>query len=220
MIYGLGHPRCGTGFTASLLNLNGIDVGHERIQNEGIISWEIASLRSNLPWGDGVTEFSPDSKIFLVARSPLAALNSVVIECLQTRSIGFRASVIYEQTGVEIFAQSEQRTPEIQHDFMTWSVLSLIHWYEICFSRNPEMIFRVDQVKDDFALSDYLGRTITRDGKQVHRNHKPFELNGYPVGDLADQGIERLTKFRNLCEKLGYPKDVEVIESLIQKSIF
>jgi hypothetical protein len=220
MIYGLGHPRCGTGFTASLLNLNGVDVGHERIRSEGIVSWEIASLRSQLPWGDGVTEFLPDSKIFLVARSPLAALNSVLIECLQTRSIGFRAAVIFEQTGVEIFAESEQRTPEIQHDYMSWSVLSLIHWYEICFSRKPEMIFRVDEERDDVALSEYLGRTIDRDGKSVHRNHKPFELNGYPIGDLSDQGFERLTKLRDLCEKLGYPKDVKVLETLTRKSIF
>ena len=214
MIYGLGHPRCGTAYTAGLLKANGIDVGHEFIGSQGIISWEIASLRPELPWGDPVTFFEKDSKKFLVARSPLAALNSVVIECLQTRSIGFRAAVIYENLGLDIFAQHRQRTPEIQHDYMTWSVLSLVHWYEICFSRGVDLVFRVDVESDDLKLSEYLNHRITREKHDIPRNHKPFQLHGYPVGELEQQDRERLIALADLSENLGYPEDADRLSAM------
>lgn len=215
MIYGLGHPRSGTAFTADLLKQSGLDVGHEYIKKDGIVSWEIASLRSDLPWGNGITEFEAGSKVFLVARSPLDALKSVITECLQIRSIGFRASVIYENFNVEIFSQNNQRTSEPQYDYMSWSVLSLIYWYELCFSRNPEIIFRVDHSKDDLLLSEYLGKEISRQDKSLRVNKKPFSTHDYPIGKLEEQDPERLKMLADVCDRLGYPEDARKLNLLL-----
>lgn len=216
MIYGLGHPRSGTAFTADLLQQSGFDVGHEYLKKDGIVSWEIASLRSDLPWGNGVTEFEVGSKVFLVARSPLDALKSVVTECLQTRSIGFRASVIYEKFNVEIFSQSNQRTSEPQYDYMTWSVLSLIYWYELCFNHNPEVVFRVDHPEDDLLLSEYLGKEISRQDKSLRVNKKPFSTKDYPIGKIENQDPERLKMLADVCSRLGYPEDAKKLNSFMK----
>lgn len=215
MIYGLGHPRSGTAFTADLLQQNGLDVGHEYLKKDGIVSWEIASLRSELPWGDGVTEFDAGSKIFLVARSPLDALNSVVTECLQTRSIGFRASVIFEHFDVDLFSQKNQRTPEIQHDYMSWSVLSLIYWYQLCFQHNPEIIYRVEEPASDLLLSEYLGLPISRDEKSLRVNKKLFSNGDYPVGKIENQDRDRLEMLADICLRLGYPEDAKKLQSFL-----
>ena len=38
-ILAVGHPRCGTGYAASLLQQFGLDVGHERAGRDGLSSW-------------------------------------------------------------------------------------------------------------------------------------------------------------------------------------
>jgi hypothetical protein len=219
VIYGLGHPRRGTGFTADLLKQSGLDVGHEYLRKDGIVSWEIASLRSDLPWGNGVTDFEAGAKIFLVARSPLGALNSVVTECMQIRSIGFRASVIYEHFDVEIFSQANQRIAEPHFDYMTWSVLSLIYWYELCFSHNPEIIFRVDHSEDDKILTEYLGHEVSRENKSIRVNKKPYSTGDYPIGRIEDQDSSRLELLADMCIRLGYEEDAKKLKSFLFRNI-
>lgn len=216
MIVGLGHPRSGTAFTADLLQQSGLDVKHEYLGKDGIVSWEIASLRAEVPWGDGVTSFSAADKVFLVARSPLETLNSVLIENNQIRSIGFRASVIYERFGIDLFSAKNQLTVEPHYDFMSWAVQSLIYWYELCFTHNPEIIFRVDVVSDDLKLSSFLNSEISRVGKNLRRNYKSFHLDNYPVGKLSDQPVERLEKFIELAIRLGYESDAHRIQEMLK----
>ena len=47
-ILGLGHPRTGTGFTSSILNSWGLEVGHEKLERDGVVAWQLAV--ENGPW--------------------------------------------------------------------------------------------------------------------------------------------------------------------------
>lgn len=216
VIIGLGHPRCGTGFATHLLIENGFKVAHEKIAPDGIVSWMQAARRGPSPWGTTFTEYPENSKIFLVARSPLAALNSVATESREYRSIGFRSQVIWDRCGIDIFAWNQQTSPPRTYDFFGWGVMSLAYWYEICFQERPEMIFRVDREQDDQLLSNFLGKEITREGKKIWRNEKPgIKKLEYSIEELARVPKQHLNQLINVSELLGYPDDAEIMRRFL-----
>lgn len=212
MIIGLGHPRCGTGFTTHLLIQHGLDVKHEKIGKDGTVSWMQVAKRGPSPWGNTLTEYPEDARIFLVARSPLAALNSVATESKQIRSIGFRSQVIWERRGIDMFAWNQQTSPPGQYDYFGWAVMSLAWWYDICFDDKPEFIYRVDREQDDQLLSKMIGRPITREGKEIWRNTKPGVAKvEYDVSELARVPKQHLNRLIVIAELLGYPDDAAIM---------
>jgi hypothetical protein len=218
-IVGLGHPRCGTGFTASLLAHNGVPVGHEKIGPAGIISWMQVARRNAGPWGDTIADYPPGTKVVLVARSPLAALNSVATENQQIRSIGFRSQVIWERRGIDLFVWTNQTAAEGIYDFFGWAVMSLAYWYDICLEENPEVIFRIDRPDDDALLSATVGHPVTRAGKDLWRNEhgpgkKSHKLN-YPISELARVPKHHLAKLIDVTRRLGYPEDAETLAAYL-----
>jgi len=215
VIVGLGHPRCGTGFAASLLQLHGLDVLHEAIGADGIVSWMQVAKRTAGPWGDTLAEYPTGTRVFLVARSPLAALNSVATENQQIRSIGFRSQLIWDRRGVDLFVWSNQTAGEGIWDFFGWAVMSLAYWYDICLEENPEIIFRIEHAEDDALLSEFAGRHITREGGAVwqnrygaHKKHGPLE---YSIDELRRVPKNHLAKLVTVTARLGYPQDAEFL---------
>ena len=213
VIVGRGHPRCGTGIAASLLRQNGLDVRHEAGGADGIISWMQVAKRTGGPWGETLAEYPPGAKVFLVARSPLAALNSVATENQQTRSIGFRSQLIWDRRGVDLFVWNNQTAGEGIYDWFGWAVMSMAYWYDICLEENPEIIFRIEDERDDPQLSEFVGRPITRDGKNVWQNrygaHKKSGRLEYSVDELARVPKVHLAKLAEVAGRLGYPEDAE-----------
>ena len=43
-ILGLAHPRTGTGYTSNLLRSFGLHAGHEIMQKDGIVAWQLAPV--------------------------------------------------------------------------------------------------------------------------------------------------------------------------------
>ena len=220
MIVGLGHPRCGTGFAANLLQQNGLDVRHEAIGADGIISWMQVAKRRAGPWGDTLAEYPAGSKLFLVARSPWAALNSVATENQQTRSIGFRSQLIWERRGVDLFVWDNQTAGKDIYDFFGWAVMSMAYWYDICLeeiatAETPGVVFRIERSADDAVLGDFLGRTIVREGKQVWENrYGPHKKSGrleYSMDELHRVPKVHLARLVEVTARLGYPADAETL---------
>ena len=211
MYIGLGHPRCGTGFTASLLRANGVDVRHEEVGPEGIVSWMQVAKRGPAPWGTTLTEYPPGARVFLVARSPLAALDAVATENQQIRSIGLRSQLLWERRRIDLFAGPNQTAGEGIYDFFGWAVASLAWWYDICFDDAPEIVFRIEHPEDDALLSQFVGRPISREGKHVWQNqYGPHKKSGrltFPLGELGRVPKQHLTKLIEIAERLGYPGD-------------
>ncbi len=220
MIVGLGHPRCGTGFAASLLTQHGLDVRHEDIGADGIISWMQVAKRRAGPWGNTLAEYPPGAKLFLVARSPLAALNSVATENQQTRSIGFRSQLIWDRRGVDLFVWDNQTAGEGIYDFFGWAVMSMAYWYDICLEEiaaqpEPGVVFRIEESGDDALLGEFLGRPIAREGKHVWQNrygaHKKSGRLEYPLDELRRVPKVHLAKLIAVTARLGYPQDAETL---------
>lgn len=220
MIVGLGHPRCGTGFAANLLQQHGLDVRHEDIGVDGVVSWMQVAKRRAGPWGNTLSEYPDGTKMFLVARSPLAALNSVATENQQTRSIGFRSQLIWDRRGVDLFVWDNQTAGKDIYDFFGWAVMSLAYWYDICLedieqAPQPGVIFRIERPEDDAVLGDFLGRRIARGDKQVWDNrYGPHKKSGrleYPMDELYRVPKAHLAKLIGVTGRLGYPQDAETL---------
>lgn len=220
MIVGLGHPRCGTGFAASLLQQHGLDVKHEDVGADGVISWMQVARRRAGPWGNTLADYPAGTKVFLVARSPLAALNSVATENQQIRSIGFRSQVIWERRGIDLFVWDNQTAGEGIYDYFGWAVMSMAYWYDICLEDistggEPGVVFRIEQPSDDVLLGGFLGRHIARGGKQVWQNrYGPHKKSGrleYSLDELYRVPKVHLAKLVEVSARLGYPADAEAL---------
>ena len=215
VIVGLGHPRCGTGFAASLLQQHGLDVAHEAIGADGTISWMQVAKRVGGPWGETLAEYPTGTRVFLVARSPLAALNSVATENQQTRSIGFRSQLIWERRRVDMFIWSNQTAGQGVYDYFGWAVMSLAYWFDICLEENPEIIFRIEHPEDDALLGKLSGRHITRQNKDVSQNtygsHKKHERLEYSIDELGRVPKNHVAKLVEVTARLGYPRDAETL---------
>lgn len=219
MYIGLGHPRCGTGFTASLLRANGVDVRHEDIGPEGIVSWMQVARRGPAPWGNTLTYSPPGARLFLVAHSPLAALDAVATENQQIRSIGLRSQVLWERRRIDLFAWPNQTAGDGVYDFFGWAVASLAWWYDICLEEKPEIIFRIEHAADDALLSRLVGRPIIRDGKHIWHNaygsHKKSGRLTFPLGELGRVPKHYLAKLVEIAERLGYPEDAATMRGYL-----
>jgi hypothetical protein len=167
------------------------------------------------PWGHTLADYPPGTKVFLAARSPLAALNSVATENQQIRSVGFRSQVIWQRRGIDIFAATDQTEVDRVYDFFGWAVMSLAYWYDICLEEKPEVIFRIERPDDDDLLSGIVGHPVTRDGKTLwHNEHiagKKSPKLTYPISELARVPKYHLAKLVDVTARLGYPDDAETL---------
>lgn len=211
MFVGIGHPRCGTGYTAALLQRCGVKVGHEKIFADGIVSWMALSGRESAPWGHAIGPIAGDFRLFCIARSPLAALGSILPENNNRRSIGWRASVIWDKLGIDLFSHSE--VPQTNVGF---ALASFAFWYRIALDLKPEIIFRVDRTADDSILSAFLGKPVIR-SPGIEKNSRPLvRRDDWRLSELADFPRPLLYTAIDVAEELGYPEDAKVIAAQIQ----
>lgn len=206
---GLGHPRCGTGFTAGLLHSSGLDIGHERIREDGMVSWMAISERKRVPWGDSYGRIDPhEVSIFLVARSPLTAIGSIMGEDLNRRSFAWRAQVLWERADVDICSARQVPQTDLGH-----AVASYTLWFEECLRFDPQLIFRVDHTEDDAALSTLTGVNVVRT-PEVPRNSRPgkHKLIDYSPERLQTLPPRWFDKLSAVGQALGYAPLDQLIE--------
>lgn len=207
-LVGLGHPRCGTGFTASLLQHANLKVGHERKREDGIVSWCLASEADRVPWGHSLGMLKRSFDVFCVARSPISAIPSIVPEVMRPRSYNFISKTINQVHGYEAL-------PRASTDDFLKAALSYCYWYDLCLSFKPEIIFRVDVPDDDKALSDYVGRMVKRTNK-TRRNHKPnHDKPDISTNDYRKLPLKVLTMLSDISQRLGYETDAASLRTLV-----
>ena len=212
-IVGIGHPRCGTGYTASLLQKWGKDVGHEYHHQDGIVSWMIASNRSSVPWGDGVPIIKPNFKCFTIARSPIDAIPSMIPEASNLYSFGFRAQVIWQELGIDITNEKNVPQTEIGMSLGIWAL-----WMKIVLNRSSKHIFRIDRDEDLPLLAAFLGLEPILNTDNIHLNSRPeIRDNNFKIENFSKFPVPLAKITLNMCLKLGYQEDHAKLIAIYEK---
>lgn len=215
IIIGLGHPAMGTGFTTHLLRENNIDVDHERMGGDGIISW-MAAVDDSPPNtnADRISSSQlASAKKFLIIRSPLKALNSVIKENSVRPSLQWRRSHILKKYGHDILPTVDyDHIDSLQHQQkiiqLKVAIDSLYYWYSICLEHSPEIVYRADMPEDDNKLSNFIGDHIIR-YDDLYRNSKKLltDIDQIDSYDIKLIGPEHTSKLLELLEKFEYYQD-------------
>tara|TARA_B110000503_G_scaffold45201_1_gene73781 strand:+ start:700 stop:1437 length:738 start_codon:yes stop_codon:yes gene_type:complete len=110
-ILGIGHPRTGTGFTAVSLQRWGLDVLHENIGKDGIVSWFLTFPYGPYLWQHQFLKRPNYDHLIYNVRNPITSLSSIVYtETPHAIRSGF------EKNG-EVFVVNTK--PIIKHDFIS-----------------------------------------------------------------------------------------------------
>jgi hypothetical protein len=188
-ILGLGHPRTGTGYTAKLLNAWGLKVGHEKLEADGIVAWQLAVKEGPWPYMDHVKESIDSDIIIYNVRDPKDSIPSLVFtEDGKKSSIDFRV-----KNGVY---KSTNRVETAINSIVTW---------DRRISRRKSIAFRIeDQQKElfDFLVGKGFDLTWVDFTKKVNnRPHKSLD-------DLKEE-LDKVRpsirmRINDYCKKYGY----------------
>ena len=173
----VGHPRCGTGFTAALLNQMELDIGHESDGRDGIATWmfavndiapysqaHIAQKREALHW---------DILIHAI-RDPTSAIPSIMRDNIfAPASYQFRRKHIMSFSGIDL--------NHLENNFHR-AVLSYLKWNEMITQMAPQFVFRIE--KDHARLVNMI------QNHHMSSHILPEELNLAPVNqDKPYKGV-------------------------------
>lgn len=187
-ILGLGNPKTGTTYTASLLQNNRIFVGHEKMMKHGMVSWLACSEDEEVFIGDGAGKITKDKyRVFLVARNPYDSIKSIMRENEKFQSFEYRAKHIEKKYGVS----TRSGGPTMR------AVSSMWYWYQMCLEHNPEFIFRVEH--DINKLSDFVGKKLNDSA-----NRNIYSGDYTPDVDFENLPEEWKDRLSDLSKILGY----------------
>jgi hypothetical protein len=189
-ILGLGHPRTGTGYTAKLLQSWGLDVGHEKMGEDGTVDWSLAAGKSL--WQDvDIKDFDWKHIVYCV-RDPKATIPSLVYtEDNKEVSMNFR-----KENGVIVSANP-----------IVTAINSITKWDRLISQLEPEITYRIEddgQVLFEHLKSMGVGvewsdRVLGK--KQNGRPHKTWQEMISEFGELPAKSKIKINQY---CRKYGY----------------
>ncbi|MGB3516787.1 MAG: glycosyltransferase family 25 protein [Elainellaceae cyanobacterium] len=147
----VGHPRCGSGYMSQLLSAFGLEVGHERMEAQGISSWMFAVDDARYPYGKDKyarsRRYTHFRQIIHHVRSPLDAIPSLLVENQYSEtSFAFRQKHIQRYFGLDLATLSP----------MDAAVATFIYWSRIIELMKPDLTIRIED--DQRKLFRFLKR--------------------------------------------------------------
>lgn len=205
----IGHPRCGSGYSAKLCQAAGVNIGHEELLDDGISSWMFATY-DECPWalneGAKTRQFKYFKRIVMHVRDPRTAIPSIMRDNKHSEaSYQFRRKHILKHFYIDIAKTGD--------DF-TQAVASYIYWNKLVLEQGPDIVFRVEDEGDKLVsflagIADGIHEgDVNYPSKDVNANKK---YNGKLVGKpnievvrFSKLPANMLTELNMLCEKFGY----------------
>lgn len=196
-VLGVGHPRTGTGYTTKLLKSWGLNVGHEVLEDDGIVAWQLVISQGPWPYmekyGDNLNaDFKV--KIYCV-RDPRQSLPSIVYtENTNKISFDYRAS----KTGRALIGNQLENAIKL---LLAWD-------QKIMDEINPNIVYRIEHdskmfydrlVESGLQLTEY----VELNEKVNSRNHKSFEEMVEEFPNIAKSTIDGINDY---CQRYGYAK--------------
>lgn len=209
----IGHPKCGSGCSASLCQAIGLKIGHEKLEDDGICSWMFAT-EDDCPWAlnDGARSrrFKYFKHVAMHVRDPRTAVASIMRDNSHSNtSYTFRKKHILEHFNVNLDSFNSE---------FTRAVASYVYWNKLVLKQNPEIVFRVEDEEQKFAnylqsqfelapfsKTKFPSKTINSDkkhsGKTVDKPH--LDLSQF---SLLPSSL--ITELNVLCKTFGYEEFV------------
>ena len=149
----IGHPRTGSGYISELLKAYGLDVGHEEMGEDGIVSWMFSVYDLNNPFYLNKYArsryFASFENIIMFARDPLTAIPSIIRENSASKiSLAFRVKHIKKNYKINI-QEIEDHLEKAIEIYYLWSKL-------VIENNRPSLVVRIEY--DDDILFDFLKR--------------------------------------------------------------
>lgn len=175
MILGLGHPRTGTRFISAKCLSLGLDVGHEALGKDGIVSWLLVKQKGPYPFMPSNVEKRPKYKHLVYnVRNPIHTIPSVVYtENTHPISLNFRK---------KLFQHSDNHLEN--------TIDSILYFDDIISNMKPNITFKVEEIE---KLEDFLHKNYT-----CHKKENIVHFNC--VADAAWNYTEDLTTVINKRE--------------------
>jgi len=207
----VGHPRCGTGYTASLCRQLGLDVGHEKLGADGISSWMFAVDAEWNPYA--LDEVARTRRAFawryliMPVRDLATAAGSVMRDSQHAPpSYAFRREHILRLLGLDL---NDFDSPLEQ---ALWSITS---WARIVLAQQPDLCWRIEDQAE--LLRDFLlSRTLCMPEQQATvlntlpvNVNKPYQGVHHPKPDIIAADWTKLSPNTRqevawYCERFGY----------------
>lgn len=190
-ILGVGHPRTGTGFTASILNAWGLEVGHEVVKKDGLVAWQFAVQDGPWPYMPDQTSHVNWEVLIYNVRDPRTSIPSIVFtEDNKKTSLDYRVN----SGGV---LRSPNRVEQ--------AIYSILRWDELINKMGPSFTYRIeDQSKDLFNFLQTSGMSIEWQepaGPVNARSHSNLEELKEELDRVRPSLRMKLNAF---CVKHGY----------------
>jgi hypothetical protein len=178
----LGHPRTGTLYTAIVLRMLGLDIGHEREGKDGMVSGI---------FGPNI-DFGSFDKIIHQIKNPERAIPSI------TTIKGETLNLIYKTCGRNIVAERGKVKSRLLLAMLSWDCFT--DWADSMTNER----YRIEDIKEYWPkllkVFGYKKKKFPPIPDNVnHINHKHFNYRGMKKVDK-----ELTEKIKRKAEKYGY----------------
>ena len=204
MILITGHPRSGTSYTAALLRLAGLDVGHETIRKDGTVSWlHIAQNGGSVSWLpkdiEGVSWETKEKEVLAekwdtlihLVRNPLRVISS--------------AQTLSNEAFDYMFATLNKK-PEGDMRCLRWYMWAWLNWNEYIETKISKRFRTEDLCKDNpEKLNEFLkltGGSMPKEMPPKNTNSRAHKM--YTWLDLELEDKELCDKIKIKAKEYGY----------------
>ena len=214
-ILGVGHPRTGTGFTSKILSKWGLDVGHETLGKDGIVSWFLSFPTGSYLWQKEFKRRPEYNHLIYNVRNPRESLASIVYT--ETPHI---IQSTFERDGESFVIETEpvERIDFISHRYrqahlggmqnknpIENAIRSICGFNTIIRDIKPDVTYRIED--QDKLLYEYLEKHyddieyVEHKTAENTRKHCSFAEMLYDFGPPRDVYVDSINEF---CLEHGY----------------
>lgn len=139
----VGHPRCGTGFTANLLSQMGFDVGHEADGRDGLASWMFA-VDGPAPYAKDRVAQRRDTLRWKTLIMPVRDIETAIPSIMRDNTFSF---ISYDFRRKHIAKAGGGDLNALPNNFHR-AVVSFLHWNRLVEAMHPDLVFRIERDQD------------------------------------------------------------------------
>ncbi len=208
----LGHPRCGTGYSAELLKSYGLNIGHERMGADGISCWQYV-IKDDLPpfsqkdLNNKNRNHHKFNKIIHTIRDPFTALPSIYYT---ETPHGANPKHWSYKCVIQSHNWRKEKLGLDDINPFEFVAQSFLNWNELIEKEIPDILLQIESPKTFIRyLEDKLKLEKLNNVEQYY-NSREYE-NNFDWGKISSDTLYRLDEF---CKKYNYGEISERLKTI------